>query len=95
MVSYHVDLVKSFHSSSGEAFRKAIAPLLNKIDRHSDTPRNLYNLACGFALARDKNAMLWALKIAIKYDPKYRRIAQEDEDFREYWKDSEFHALVA
>ena len=87
---------ESFRSSHGEAFRKLIAPVFNKLDRQDNTPRELYNLACGFALAKDRDGMIWALKVTIEFKPaKYKKMAREDEDFREYWEDLEFIALTA
>lgn len=53
-----------------------------------------YNVACIYARWQDKEQMLFNLQRAIELEAKHRPEARIDEDFKEYWKDEDFLALL-
>lgn len=53
-----------------------------------------YNMACLHAKQHKKELMLQYLSRAIQFDNNYRLDAPQDEDFKSYWQDAEFIALV-
>lgn len=55
---------------------------------------SLYDRACAFSLLKKKSEMLNSLKSAIELYPKFKESAPKDEDFKEYWNDSDFLELV-
>jgi tetratricopeptide (TPR) repeat protein len=63
-------------------------------DMISHYANNDYNYACAFALAGNTNKALQLLKIAIKSDQKYRRIAKKDKDFQNLFESKKFIELT-
>lgn len=56
-----------------------------------------YNLACAYALRKkegDRGRMLEYLKRAVELDGKYKKMAKEDDDFKDYLDDHDFKKLV-
>lgn len=53
-----------------------------------------YNRACAYALLKNEKEMLSSLRRAIELYGVYKKEAQEDEDFKDYWKNEEFIKLV-
>ena len=97
--AYGYVLGETYRMSAGASFRKTLGAVVGGIRRvvnRDDTrPRDLYNLACAFALAGDRGGMLWALRVTINFEEKYRKEAREDDDFRWFWNDYDFQALTS
>lgn len=55
----------------------------------------IYNKACVYAKWQQKVKLLNFLEQAIKLDRKFIKVAQEDTDFKEYWEDENFKALLS
>lgn len=53
-----------------------------------------YNLACSACRLHMAEDTITYLKQAITLDPKYKRIAADDEDFKSIWQDKPFKDLV-
>ena len=53
-----------------------------------------YNKAYLYALQSNKKMLLKNLKKAIKGSYKYKNMAKENKDFKNYWKDKDFKKLV-
>ena len=79
---------------TGESRSSKISPLLVRIDRDSDKPRALYNLACGYAQLGNKEDMLWALRVTKSFDERQLSIARADPDFDDFKDDPDFLEVV-
>lgn len=77
-----------------ELFHKAIECHNKALELRKDLPEAWYNKACAFALLKEKDKMLEALNEAIKLDAEYKNKAKKDEDFKAYWEDEDFKAIV-
>ncbi|OJJ21644.1 hypothetical protein BKI52_14135 [marine bacterium AO1-C] len=53
-----------------------------------------FNKACAYARQANKTEMLSSLSKAIDLDSKFRQDAPEDPDFKVYWQDADFLALI-
>jgi tetratricopeptide (TPR) repeat protein len=60
-----------------------------------DNADALYGKACAYALMPNKPKMLEFLNAAIAFYPTHRGKAKTDSDFKNYWDDPDFIALVS
>ena len=90
-----VVLIRLSHTEQKpELFRKAIESCDKAIEVQKDYPSAWYNKACAFAGLKEKDKMLEALKEAVRLDPENKAEAKKDEDFKAYWDDEDFKAVV-
>lgn len=59
-----------------------------------DNMVNYYNRACIYCLKGDKTNALADLKKAIEKNPRFKRNAKTDEDFKNLWEDEDFKRLT-
>jgi tetratricopeptide (TPR) repeat protein len=74
---------------------KARDQALKAVEMIPDQGYFYYNVACAEGLLGNLNEMLSALQIAIESDPSFKRIAREDQDFGEYYNQSDFIELTS
>ena len=87
-------LIAYTNTFTGEILSSKISPLLERIDRDSDKPRDIYNLACGYAQLGYKEDMLWALRVTKSFDERILSIARADPDFDDFKDDPDFLEVV-
>jgi tetratricopeptide (TPR) repeat protein len=90
------DLTRMYRATGDRSFlERAVEKSRRALQIAPDRKDHNYNLACTLALLERKNDMLTALKEAIEYDAEHNKsMAREDEDFKAYWSDPDFIALV-
>ncbi|MFI4910362.1 MAG: TPR end-of-group domain-containing protein [Sedimentisphaeraceae bacterium JB056] len=89
-----VSLAIRAYAGAAKVETKKIKSLERAIDKSNSTPRDLYNLACAYSLLRRPKDMYWALSLTINFDEDYKKIAKEDEDFKNYWRSPKFKKLT-
>ncbi len=72
----------------------AISTLNSSLERGPNNANAIYNRACLYCLKGDKANALADLKHAIELNPRLRKHAPTDEDFKSLWEDVEFIALT-
>jgi len=90
-----VALLKLYHVRKDNLLlQEALAMSKKVLEMDPEVGAHHYNLACTYALLGNKAEMLSALKQAVEYDRKGRKIAREDKDFEKYWDDPDFISLT-
>lgn len=73
---------------------KAISAMENAYQAASDEPIVLYNLACYFALAGDKNQALSWLGRSLRMDASLRKLIPDEPDFNRLRDDRDFQLIA-
>lgn len=81
------------HAKLGD-FGNAIEDSKHAVQLGQESGLNWYQFARVLALAKKKDEMLEKLRKAVELDAEYKRIAEEDKDFRDYWDDPKFKELT-
>jgi tetratricopeptide (TPR) repeat protein len=75
-------------------FEEGIKACNKAIRLKPDRGNNWYNLACAYSRQNDKKTALSNLEKAIQLDEQFRKMSQEDEDFKSLLDDPEFKRIV-
>jgi len=95
LYNWAASLVRLYDATGDKsALHQAVEKCNRALELAPDRKDYYYNLACAQALLGKKEEMLSALKEAITFDPKHKKMAREDEDFKAYWDDPDFRALT-
>ncbi len=90
-------LINTYHATGEEHWlEEALEKASHALSLAPLEKNHYYNIACAHALLGNKSEMLAALKEAIEYDGKFKKMAHEDKDkdFERYWDDRGFIALT-
>ena len=89
------DLIRMYVATQNQEFlNQALEKSRTALNDAPDRKDYNYHIACALALMKKKEEMLAALREAVEYDVEHKKLAREDEDFKAYWDDPDFKALV-
>jgi len=78
-----------------KAYQESIEENKKALKLYGNNSMALYNMACAYAMLKDKKLMLDFLEKSIISYENHRLEAPEDEDFKEYWEDEDFKKLTS
>ncbi|MCX6152768.1 MAG: tetratricopeptide repeat protein [Candidatus Kapabacteria bacterium] len=79
---------------ANECFEEALKVFNKDIDVKPDNSSVWYDKSCIQSLMKNKKEMLISLKKAIELGTNWKEKAKTDDDFKDYWQDSDFKKLV-
>ena len=78
-----------------ERYDESLAAYKKALEIDSDIAEAWFNIACIYAIKKDKKNMLINLGNAVELDPKFKEEAKKDEDLKEYWGNEDFKKITS